>query len=338
MPTLYAALDDRVLVVRGNRPDGNPAASDLVGGWHATAHLAGTTLNCFAAAPAAPEHVYAGTVGRGFLRSTDGGESWTEIGEFDDQVTAVTVSPHDPDVVWAGTEPSAIYRSSDGGETWARRRGLRDLPSESRWSYPPRPETDHVRWLSVHPEHPGYLYVAIEAGGFVRTPDAGETWLDHPEDAPRDSHTLATHPGDPDRVYAAAGDGYAESPDGGDSWTFHEAGLDHGYVWGVAVDPGDPETVVVSAADGAHAAHRLPDVESYVYRCSGGDWSQSMAGLPDPVGTVRAELAAGEAGEFYALTNRGLFRSGDAGRSWHRLDLDWPGDRQREGVGLAVVG
>jgi len=64
-----------------------------------------------------------------------------------------------------------------------------------------------------------------------------------------------------------------------------------------------------------------------------------MDGLPDPEGTVRAVLAAATPGEFYALTNRGLFRSTDAAESWAALDVEWPTSYGSQvGRGLAVVG
>jgi photosystem II stability/assembly factor-like uncharacterized protein len=328
MTRIYAALDDRVLVVRGDAAD-----------WAATPALRGYDFECLAAAPAAPDRVFAGTVDAGLQYSTDGGERWRSVGRFDDRVTAVTVSPHDPDVVWAGTEPSAVYRSTDGGRSFQQCPGLTDLPSADRWSYPPRPDSHHVRWIAVNPHDPAHLYVAIESGAFVRSVDGGETWDDHPRGGRRDVHVLATHPGAPCRVYAAAGDGYAESPDCGDTWEYPQEGLEHRYVWSVAVDPADPETVVVSAARGAYSAHRLDTAESYLYRrdADSEGWSRLMDGLPDPSGTVRAELATGDDGEFFALTNRGVFHSTDAGRSWQPLPIDWRDEYDQVGWGLAVV-
>jgi hypothetical protein len=141
-------------------------------------------------------------------------------------------------------------------------------------------------------------------------------------------------------VYTAAGDGYAVSPDCGDTWQSPQEGLDHRYVWGLAVDPGDPETVVVSAASDADSAHRPGDAHAYVYRKSGPDdpWTVAMDGLPEPRGTVRAVLTAGDDGEFYALTNRGLFCSGDGGQSWDELPIEWPDSYcDQVGRGLAVV-
>jgi hypothetical protein len=332
----YAALDDGLLVVAGKRRAEGVTVEGVERG------LDGHSPHCVGASPDTPERVFVGTREAGLHRSTDGGRRFERVDSFESAfVTSVAVSPHDPETVWAGTEPSAVYRSTDGGDSWERCEGLTELPSASRWSFPPRPHTHHVRWLEPDPSERGRLYVAIEAGAFVRTTDAGDSWLDHPDGGRRDNHTLATHPDRPGRVYTAAGDGYAESTDGGETWEYPQAGLDHRYVWGLAVDAGDPETVVVSAAAGARTAHRPAHAEAYVYRRDGerGDgepdgWVRAMDGLPDPDGTVRAVLDVGRAGEFFALTNRGLFYSSDAARSWDRLDVSV----SEVGRGLAVVG
>lgn len=69
--------------------------------------------------------------GRGLLKSTDGGESWTSIGHgipFDEVgILSFAVDPHDPGVLIAGTSdpstgpdstPGRIYRSTDEGTSW----------------------------------------------------------------------------------------------------------------------------------------------------------------------------------------------------------------------------
>ena len=333
MSTLYAAVDDRLLVVRGQRRSHCAQGTQ----WDLTERLVGHSLECVAASPATPDRVFAGTADDGLQRSADGGETWNQVTDPAKRITAVTVSPHDPDEVWVGTEPSAVYHSTDGGHTFERREGLTVLPSAERWSFPPRPDTHHVRWLAVDPANPECVYVAIEAGAFVRTTDAGKSWDDHPDGARRDTHTIATHADAPGRVYAAAGDGYAESTDFGETWATPQDGLDHRYVWGLAVDPGNPNRVVVSAATGARRAHREASAESYVYRRTGGQWTAAMDGLPNPEGTVRAVLAAGDrAGEFVALTNHGVYRSHDGAASWERLAVPWR-DKYTVGRGLAVV-
>jgi len=296
--------------------------------------------------PDAPERAFVGTFETGLHRSTDAGRSFRRVGADDvesDAVTAVAFHPDDPDEVWVGTEPSAVYRSTDGGVTFDRVEGLLDVPSRDEWSFPPRPETHHVRWLEVDPHDPERVFVAVEAGALVVTRDAGDTWVDRPEGSRRDNHALATHPDAPGRVYSAAGDGYAESADHGETWAHPQAGLDHRYVWGLAVDPGDPDTVLVSAAHGAGDAHGhggADAAESYVYRRAGDDeWERVGDGLPTGEGVLRAVLAGGrEAGEFYAATNHGLYRSEDGGWTWTDDELRWPGRYERQSPrALAVV-
>lgn len=43
-------------------------------------------------------------------------------------------------------------------------------------------------------------------------------------------------------------------------------------------------------------------------------------------GTIASVLAGdgAELGVFYALNNRGLYRSPDAGKDWERLEVPWP--------------
>ncbi|MFB6304476.1 MAG: WD40/YVTN/BNR-like repeat-containing protein [Haloferacaceae archaeon] len=269
---------------------------------------------------AAGDRVLVGT--RDGLYGVDAARAVARVGGVDDPVTALAVGPDG--TAWLGTEPSAVYRSPDGGETWTRREGLTDLPSADRWSFPPRPDTHHVRWIEVDPVDPSRLYVAVEAGALVRTPDGGETWLDRTPDGPRDTHGMATHPDAPDRAWSAAGDGFFETTDGGDSWTTRETGLSHTYCWSVAVDPGDPSRLLLSAARGPGAAHGRP-AESHVYRRTGdGPWRR-VDGLPTGSGVTRPVLAAAGPGTAVAASNEGVFRTDDWGGAWTRL-ADAPDD------------
>lgn len=291
--------------------------------------------------PRDPARVYCGTAGAGLFRSGDSGRNWEAVGPGIDHptITAVAVGYADAadafGIIYAGTEPSAVYRSETGGQSWVDLAGLRALPSAVAWSFPPRPDTHHVRWIEADVTAADRVFVAIEAGALVRTFDGGRTWHDRVRGGPYDTHTAATHPLAPGRIYSAAGDGYFESSDAGESWRSPENGLRHRYLVAVAVDPADPDTVVVSATAGPGTAYRPQRAEAYVYRRTGLErWEQAMLGLPEARGTTASRFGThpSEPGVIYAANNRGLFRSDDAGRSWKALDISWPEPGLADGV------
>lgn len=309
----------------------------------AAVRLQDHNIECLAVDDSVPNRLFVGTAESGLLRTVDGGVTFDRIGEeiiTADRITAVTTGTRSPEEIWVGTEPSRVYRSTDAGETWTEKTGLTDLPSAPEWSFPPRPDTHHVRWIEADPYDPAHLYVGIESGALVQTHDAGDTWEDHQPTARRDIHSMVTHSELPGHAWVAAGDGYAETRDGGYSWVTPQEGLEHRYCWSVTVDRGDPDCVVVSAAHGAQSAHTPNTADSYVYRRRRGRWHRlDDRGLPMGEGVVRPELAAsGTPGRLYAATNNGLYRTADQGSSWSEVDIGWDASLQTQTPhGLSVV-
>lgn len=328
MPTLIVAAGDGVFIVR-------PAHKNSL-----ETRLEGTPAESIAVDPSDPKRIYVGTWGRGFWRSLDAGRTWERSGESipHEDITAVAVEKaggRRPGTIYVGTEPSRLARSDDGGDTWRMMDRLLQLPSAGSWSFPPKPETHHVRWIETDPGAAEKLYVAIEAGALVRSDNRGETWHDRVDRGPYDTHTAATHRNAPGRVYAAAGDGYFESRDGGLTWSRPMQGLAHRYLVGVAVDAGDPESVIVSAAPGPHVAYQPRGAQAYVYRKTSGQGFQRVTeDLPSGAGVVASRLVAHPtvAGVLYAANNRGLFVTKDAGERWRQVEVDWPKGAFRHGV------
>ncbi|MBW3535260.1 MAG: hypothetical protein KY453_08615 [Gemmatimonadetes bacterium] len=276
---------------------------------------------CVAADPLGAGRAWCGTRESGVFSSDDGGATWRPSGLRGRSIMSLAASPTESGVVWAGTEPSEVWRSPDGGGAWERAPGLEALPSSSEWSFPPRPETHHVRWIACHPTEPGRLWAAIEAGALVSTPDGGRTWRDRVAGGPYDTHELAIHPAAPDTLRVSAGDGYYESHDAGARWGSPRDGLEVGYLRSVAIDPGDADVVVVSAASGPRSAYVAGLADGRLYRRVGeGPWERVGKGWPDAPSTVAPLLAPGRrAGELWAADERGLHRSEDGGTTWSEV-------------------
>jgi hypothetical protein len=80
--------------------------------------------------------------------------------------------------------------------------------------------------------------------------------------------------------------------------------------------------------------------ESAIYRRSHkSPWQQVRAGLPGEKGLLTCVLTVNpaEPGVFYASSNKGIYRSADAGVNWEELPIRWPDGFQMGRVHALVV-
>lgn len=322
---LLVATDRDVVVLDVERGGGVPAQG------------IGSSPTCLSGDPLVPGRVWCGTHRDGVFRSDDGGSSWHSVGLAGRRITAISASPVQPGVVWVGTEPSEVWRSANAGTDWVQTSDLETLSSSSEWSFPPRPDTHHVRWIACHPLEAERLWVAIEAGALVSTIDGGRTWSDRVPSGPWDTHELAIHPKAPNTLRVSGGDGYFESTDGGATWRSPRAGLEVGYLRSVVIDPEDADVVVVSASSAPYSAYVPGRSDGRLYRrVHHGRWERVRTGWPEPPSTIAPLLCAGgRAGELWAADERGVHRSDDSGNSWRRA-ASYP-TTPRQLRGLAVV-
>ncbi len=194
---------------------------------------------------------------RGLYKTTDGGETWTQVLAIDDDtgVTDVELDPRNPDVLYAasyqrrrhiwsllaGGPGSGIHKSTDGGETWRQiERGL------------PKGDMGKIG-LALSPANPDVVYATIEADekerGFYRSRDRGESWERRNEyisngTGPHYYQEIVASPHDVDTVYQM--DVFLHvTRDGGATFDYLGTGSEkHSDNHALVIDPDDPDHLV----------------------------------------------------------------------------------------------
>lgn len=218
--------------------DGGNAWSPL------TDNLGNLSIGAVAVAPSSPSTIYVGTGegvfsvdgidGIGFIKSTDGGVTWTlPTSATVPKFFALSVHPTNPQEILAATS-QGIQKSIDGGVTWTSTFSTHVATALAR--VPKTPETVlATTWdiASAAPTWQGFIF---------RSTDGGSTWTKvggadvAPFNADVGRMSIAIAPTNPSTVYvlagAASGDskncdndpvdqrGFYRSTDGGLTWTF----------------------------------------------------------------------------------------------------------------------
>jgi hypothetical protein len=123
------------------------------GNWSVDLLLADQGVQCLAADPLDANSVYAGTKGKGVLRSSDRGKTWQLSGLDGHEVKALAVSRADPGTTYAGTKP-AFSSSRDGGAL-ERASRARKIFSRRFWFSPAEPPfSAYVQAIGLSPSDP----------------------------------------------------------------------------------------------------------------------------------------------------------------------------------------
>jgi len=155
-----------------------------------------------------------GGPGSGLFKSTDGGETWTELTRKPGMPRGVvgkigvSVSGADSSRVYAIVEndQGGVFQSNDAGETWTRVSDDRRL----------RQRAFYYSRLYADPKDKDTLYVLNT--GFYKSTDGGKSYK--PVNTPHgDNHDLWIDPANPQRMANSNDGGANVSTTGGETWT-----------------------------------------------------------------------------------------------------------------------
>ncbi|HEV8370053.1 MAG TPA: hypothetical protein VGQ39_19015 [Pyrinomonadaceae bacterium] len=186
----------------------------------------------------------------GIFKSTDGGDTWTDITRNPGLpkgtvgISGITVSPANPDRVWAivEAEDGGVFRSENAGRTWSKVNEERRLRQRA-WYY---------TRIYADPKSADTVYVLNT--GFYRSNDGGRTFsgIQVPHG---DNHDLWIAPDDPNRMIESNDGGSNVSFNGGRSWTeqdqptaqFYRVALDNDFPYHVYGAQQDNSTVKIAS-------------------------------------------------------------------------------------------
>jgi len=251
--------------------------------------------------PSNPDIAYIGVAAGGIWKTTNGGTSWTPLGDDLESLTfgAIAIDPQNPQTVYAGTgearfrfgtgiyDGKGLFKSTDGGATW----------SEITTAFGAQ---THFAALHVDPSDSDIIYAALASGysflgnlnneGIWVSSDAGLTWTQ--TFAFNDAFDALPHPTRVGDVYAAIGGGDDDSSgvwfsdDFGNTWTQRSNGLPNSNRIDrihLAISPNRPALVY------AVIFERIG--QTYVYKStnSGVNWQQIAIGLGGDFGSGRVD-------------------------------------------------
>ncbi len=190
--------------------------------------------------PQNPEHVWIGTLERGLLESTDGGNSWQKAQESLPDTLAINfihINPQNPNDILLGTgkyftvgspQNGGLYRTMNGGNSWELIEVI------------PHGNTYNITDIKRDPTNNEHVIIGIGSAGepgfswgLMESYDNGNTWQEVMDVFP--VHDISINPENNQNIWGVVYTGYMDfwlefSEDGGYTWNLYQ-GFENPYLW-----------------------------------------------------------------------------------------------------------
>ncbi len=196
----------------GNWQPIGPFSHNATGSWSP-----GTgRVNCVVEDPNDPNTIYIGAPVGGVWKTTDGGFTWTPLGDELSTIgiSGIAIDPNNSNIIYlatgdtdGGDAPSiGVVKSVDGGATWTSIGNV---------------SASKTTEIIIDPTNTSILYIATNSGVFKST-NAGNTWSNVRSGNIRD---IAMKPGDVNTLYAVTSSTFYKTTDAGNNWSTVSSGL-----------------------------------------------------------------------------------------------------------------
>lgn len=238
----------------------------------------------------------------GIWRSNDHGATWNTAmtGLTDTLVAALAFDPVAPETLYAGTTNGNLFTSTDGGDNWTFVAQL----------------MNHIAVLAVNPRGAHEVWASNDP--FAGTPQtlkstdaALTTWIPVDTGQGNRENIIFAPLGWSDAYSRTIYIGISRSIDGGTTWENISPTNDGDNFHSLALHPTNPNIAYFSS----------DRVGVYQTTDNAATWHPANEGL---AALVPGELVAtpGHPEIVYAVTEKGLFKSGDGGQTWDLLHAD----------------